>query len=242
MEQAAPTLQFPNFHIEDPGRYRQQPTGGNRYHRVLPLSPSREASNSSDDSQRSPAADAYAEDDGSESETSKRRRTRVFADRWLPEEDELLTQAVRTWEANTTGGLCPWRTIAASIGGHHTAAQCAQRWRRVLRPELKKGPWVVEQEERLIRLVLELGPMWAKVSTKMGDRSDIQCRYWFRKLRQMGAEHWSAADDVLLRQLHQQHGNDWRTIAKKLETLSRRRAHTPSACLARVLLVHPSLQ
>lgn len=58
MEQAAPTLQFPNFHIENPGRYRQQPSGGNRYHRLLPLSPSREASNSSDDSQRSPAADA----------------------------------------------------------------------------------------------------------------------------------------------------------------------------------------
>lgn len=78
---------------------------------------------------------------------------------------------MRAWEAMSTGGLCPWRTLATRVGGGHSAAQCgacftfvvlsltfaAQRWRRVLRPELKKGPWIVEHEERLIRLVLELG-------------------------------------------------------------------------------------
>lgn len=116
--------------------------------------------------------------------------------------------------------------------------------------------------------------MWAKVSTRMGDRSDIQCRYWFRKLRQMGAvrfythpdsvvidicvigldlhsavhslarqDNWTTADDALLRRLYAEYGTDWRAIAKGLESSTRsKRAHSASACLARVLLVHPSMK
>ena len=72
----------------------------------------------------------------------------------------------------------------------------AQRWRRVLNPELQKGAWTAEevrsgsevsvvagclasrlQEAALLALVREHGTAWSKVAAGLGNRSDIQCRY-----------------------------------------------------------------
>lgn len=56
-------------------------------------------------------------------------------------------------------------------------------------------------------------------------------------------DNWTTADDTLLRKLYAEHCTDWRAIAKGMEGATRsKRTHSASACLARVLLVHPSMK
>jgi len=66
---------------------------------------------------------------------------------WTPEEDEKLREAV-----NAFGGK-HWKFIAAKVEGR-THTQCLQRWNKVLKPGLLKGPWK-EDEDFLLRSLVE---------------------------------------------------------------------------------------
>ncbi|GBG24395.1 Transcription factor MYB3R-3 [Hondaea fermentalgiana] len=65
---------------------------------------------------------------------------------WSADEDELLRAAVSRF------GARHWKTIAAYVPSRsHT--QCLQRWNKVLKPGLLKGPWSPEEDHLLRRLV-----------------------------------------------------------------------------------------
>uniref|UniRef100_A0A803VA20 MYB proto-oncogene like 1 n=1 Tax=Ficedula albicollis TaxID=59894 RepID=A0A803VA20_FICAL len=63
--------------------------------------------------------------------------------RWTREEDEKLKKLV---EQN---GTEDWKVIANFLP-NRTDVQCQHRWQKVLNPELIKGPWTKEEDQRVI--------------------------------------------------------------------------------------------
>lgn len=66
--------------------------------------------------------------------------------RWTAEEDQKLRVAV-----NKYGGKY-WKLIAEDVPGR-THTQCLQRWCKVLKPGLLKGPWCEKEDQLLTNLV-----------------------------------------------------------------------------------------
>ncbi|EQB78733.1 transcriptional activator Myb [Camelus ferus] len=62
--------------------------------------------------------------------------------RWTREEDEKLKKLV---EQN---GTDDWKVIANFLP-NRTDVQCQHRWQKVLNPELIKGPWTKEEDQRI---------------------------------------------------------------------------------------------
>lgn len=47
---------------------------------------------------------------------------------------------------------------------------------------------------------------------------------------------WSTSDDLTLQRLRQRYGADWHAISRAMETATKNKAYTPSACMARAML------
>jgi hypothetical protein len=76
--------------------------------------------------------------------------------------------------------------------------QCLHRWQKVLNPELVKGPWTKEEDEKIIELVKELGAkQWSKIAMQLPGRIGKQCRErWYNHLNpDIKREEWSC-DEV----------------------------------------------
>jgi hypothetical protein len=109
---------------------------------------------------------------GSPDHEGKRRPTT-----WTTQEDNRLLCAIHRF------GRRSWPVIASFVGNNRTRSQCAQRWRRSLDPRLSKNQWTAGEDVQLISLVRRLGgERWTSISQKMGNRSDVQCRYRYMQL------------------------------------------------------------
>ena len=90
--------------------------------------------------------------------------------RWTKQEDESLRRAV------AIHGEKHWKDIARSVETRNHV-QCLQRWKKVLRPGLKKGHWGPEEDELLRRLVEMNGKdKWGEVASQISGRTAKQCR------------------------------------------------------------------
>lgn len=127
----------------------------------------------------------------------KNFKKRALPDRWSPEESELLKQKVLEYEHL---GKHKWSKISQIIKTK-TAAQCAQRWTRVMHPDLKKGKWDPDEEEKLFKLVEKYGANWKQISSELKNRSDIQCRYAYKKAIESRNIPWTEKDDKKLIEL-----------------------------------------
>jgi hypothetical protein len=115
----------------------------------------------------------------------------------VPESDGSLTAGhcrrrnIWTWAEDTRllcgiyrFGLNNWEQIARFVGHSRNRAQCAQRWNRGLDPGISKNAWNASENAKLVELVQAHGECaWMKVSSLMGNRSDVQCRYHYHQLR-----------------------------------------------------------
>uniref|UniRef100_A0A8B9ZIY3 MYB proto-oncogene like 1 n=1 Tax=Anas platyrhynchos TaxID=8839 RepID=A0A8B9ZIY3_ANAPL len=70
--------------------------------------------------------------------------------KWTRDEDERLKKLV---EQN---GTDDWAFIASHLQ-NRSDFQCQHRWQKVLNPELIKGPWTKEEDQRVIELVQKYG-------------------------------------------------------------------------------------
>jgi hypothetical protein len=81
-------------------------------------------------------------------------------------------------------GINNWATICRFVGNGRTRSQCSQRWQRGLDPKLSKDQWTYAEDVCLLRLVQTCGDKsWTQIAGKMGNRSDVQCRYRYRKMQ-----------------------------------------------------------
>ncbi len=84
-------------------------------------------------------------------------------------------------------------------------------------PQKLKGPWTDEEDAKLVRLVLELGPKnWRIIAMHMTGRVAKQCRErWHHHLCPgINKSAWTAEEDASILALRQQLGNRWAEIAK----------------------------
>lgn len=69
-----------------------------------------------------------------------------------------------------------WKKIAEYFP-ERTDVQCLHRWQKVLNPELVKGPWTPEEDEKVIELVKIYGPKkWSLIASHLPGRIGKQCR------------------------------------------------------------------
>ncbi|KAK1735213.1 SANT/Myb-like DNA-binding domain-containing protein [Skeletonema marinoi] len=107
------------------------------------------------------------------SESSKARR------RWTEEEDTKLRRLVAATEEND---LVVWRDVATKIVARN-ANQCRERWTNHLRPGIRRGNWLAEEDETIERLQKTIGNQWSTIASNLDRRTDIDVKNRFHKLQ-----------------------------------------------------------
>ena len=115
-------------------------------------------------------------------EENTRKKTRS----WTTNEDYRLIMGVHLYGENN------WSEVSEFVGGGRTRSQCSQRWCRVIDPKISKEHWTADEEKKLLQLVQKYGDKsWIKVAQEMNGRSDVQCRYKYKKL---SSQHDNSSD------------------------------------------------
>ncbi|KAJ7513984.1 hypothetical protein O6H91_23G021700 [Diphasiastrum complanatum] len=131
---------------------------------------------------------------------------------WTPEEDEILRRAVQRFKGKN------WKKIAEYFTDR-TDVQCLHRWQKVLNPDLIKGPWTKEEDERIVELVNKYGAKkWSVIAQNLPGRIGKQCRErWHNHLNpNIKRDAWTEQEDLALIYAHKVYGNKWAEIAKFL--------------------------
>jgi myb proto-oncogene protein len=131
--------------------------------------------------------------------------------KWTKHEDSLLKSLVEQYGEK-------WDMISKQIPDR-SDVQCQQRWTKVVNPDLIKGPWTKEEDDKVIELVERYGPKkWTLIARHLKGRIGKQCRErWHNHLNpSIKKSAWTEEEDNIIYQAHKQWGNQWAKIAKLL--------------------------
>ena len=125
--------------------------------------------------------------------------------KWVKEEDEKLMKIMLSNDHPN------YSKLAEQFPGK-TGQQIAERWDKVLNPELVKGSWTREEDEIIIKFVKENGTKnWRKLCDLLPGRIGKQCRERWRNHLDPNINHkpWTKEEDELLLKYHGMYGNKW---------------------------------
>nr|URY18753.1 MYB protein [Zanthoxylum bungeanum] len=131
---------------------------------------------------------------------------------WTLEEDQTLRKAVATFKGKN------WKKIAEYFPDR-SEVQCLHRWQKVLNPDLVKGPWNQEEDDKIIELVSKYGrTKWSVIAKSLPGRIGKQCRErWHNHLNpDIKKDAWTLEEELALMNAQRIHGNKWAEIAKVL--------------------------
>ena len=152
--------------------------------------------------------------------TTPRKNSTSAPRRWSDKEDTQLRCIVEeVQEADPGVPLAAlWDQVAAHMPARD-AASCAHRWATVVNPDLIKGAWTPEEDERLLQLVHAHGPShWNRIAEHIPGRIGKQCRErWHNSLNpDLKKTPWTEEEKRILKEAHKDLGNSWAAIAKLL--------------------------
>lgn len=136
--------------------------------------------------------------------------------KWTTHEDETLRDAVAAHQGKS------WKKIAEYFPDRDYL-QCLHRWKKVLNPELVKGPWSQDEDRQLIELVNINGTKkWSQIAQSIPGRNGKQCRErWTNHLNpDIRKDDWTYEEEQQLTQAHKDLGNRWALLAKRLPNRS----------------------
>lgn len=111
------------------------------------------------------------------------KRARRSALPWTTAESKTLSLLVNLY------GAKEWQFVAKILQSKHnnnrTAAQCSQRWCRVINPTINKGAWDLREDKLLCEKYDDLQGSWCKIVKFFPDRTDTQCKRRYEKILQM---------------------------------------------------------
>jgi hypothetical protein len=116
---------------------------------------------------------------------------------WYSKENWMLTKIL-----NGKKTTC-WSEVAQalnekSIGPEKSSQQCHQHWNRVANPSIKKGPWTVEDEEKLLNLHAFHNNSWSKIAKEIPGRADMQCKHHYEMLKASLSQNWTSQEEESL--------------------------------------------
>ncbi|MCD7472868.1 Transcription regulatory protein SNF2 [Datura stramonium] len=92
---------------------------------------------------------------------------------WTSAEDAILVDYVMTH------GEGNWNAVQRHSGLARCGKSCRLRWANHLRPDLKKGAFTPEEEQRILELHAKMGNKWARMAIELPGRTDNEIKnYW----------------------------------------------------------------
>ncbi|KAF9040635.1 hypothetical protein BJ165DRAFT_1491235 [Panaeolus papilionaceus] len=131
---------------------------------------------------------------------------------WTPEADQKLLEAVEAC------GIDNWHVVAPLVSEHVTPSQCQNRWCRTVNPELRRGAWTAEEDEKLKRAVAGWGTAWMQIAAHIPGRNNDQCRdRWAEYLSPSSSQApWTDEEDKKLLEYVAEMKNQWKAIGLKI--------------------------
>ncbi|XP_044066333.1 v-myb avian myeloblastosis viral oncogene homolog-like 2a isoform X3 [Siniperca chuatsi] len=145
-----------------------------------------------------------------DSDTAEKKDDTKCKVKWTQEEDENLKILISNF------GKKDWKTIASFLPGR-TEFQCMHRWKKHLDPDLVKGFWSKEEDEKIVELVGKYGTKhWSLIAKHLKGRLGKQCRErWHNHLDPLVKKSsWTNEEDLIIYKAHSILGNRWAEIAK----------------------------
>lgn len=149
---------------------------------------------------------------------------------WDIDSDDNLRKAVKVYgKDNWNVGKCTPLPSLPSIDVHHfavarhvspnaTAQQCQNRYLKSLDPNLRKGAWSDEEDDRLRSAVEIYGLSWVDIAVAIPGRTNEQCRdRWLSKLDpSLNKDAWTQEEDEELNAAFLEVGKKWPELTKRL--------------------------
>jgi hypothetical protein len=132
--------------------------------------------------------------------------------KWTAEEDAQLLTLMQLYPDYS------WQDCLPFLPGK-TVQQVAERWEKVLNPNLVKGSWTREEDEAIVQFVQVHGTKeWTKLASLLPGRIGKQCRERWRNHLDPDVSRagWTEEEDRRLIDLHEAMGNQWVKLAEYL--------------------------